>query len=444
MFIIQYIIVLFTLLYVITYAYIKIKYPFWNNQPVYHNYDIWRSMYSEPFFIYNYRPIKTKFYGPFNVKTVPYLEAATQQKKEVLDLLRSNYISNDRILLTLQEKDLDASYAGHMETPYFSFYIEKNYRVLENLDISGVKSVEPLRGSELFLDPFPRISFANSEKDNNNRIIGCILSNPVKIHCKGSRHDKEYTELQLYYTDFLCVHRELNKNKKTKIIRELYDTHEYNQRLYNPAILGSLFKREIDLLEGIVPLVQYTTYIYYLRDVRFGPLLEHFQLVQITNETMDLLTDFMFTQTHLDLENSPHYELLSVTNLGNYVETIKQNMTYVFCLKKGSFVYAMYFFKDAKMQYEDLEGDTLQFYGSICNTDTVQLFYVGFLHAIHQIIKKFPSFKILMLENLGHNILLHKEWRKRNSSIFENKTAYYSFNWVHPGSPLRAENCVFL
>lgn len=419
MFIIQYIIITITLLYVVIYAYIKIKYPFWNNQPVYHSYDIWRGIWSDPFYIYNYKPIKTKFYGPFNVKTIPYLEASGEQKQQVLDLLRSNYISNDRILLTLQEKDLNTVYSGHLDAPYFSFYIDKKFRVLENLDISNNIII-------------------------NNNIMGCILSNPVKIYCKGSRSDKIYSELQLYYADFLCVHRELDKNKKTKVIRELFDTNEYNQRLYNPTILGSLFKREIDLLEGVVPLVQYTTYIYYLHDVRFGHLLEHFQLVQITNETMDLLTDFMFTQTHLDLENSPHYDLLSVTNLGNYIETIKQNNTYVFCLKKGSFVYAMYFFKDAKMQYEDLVSDTLQCYGSICNTDTFQLFYLGFLHAIHQVIKKFPAFKIMMFENLGHNILLHQEWRKKNSSIFENKTAYYSFNWIHPGSPLRPESCLFL
>jgi hypothetical protein len=342
---------------------------------------------------------------------VPYLEASNDQKQQVLDLLRSNYISNDRILLTLQEKELDTLYSGHLETPYLSFYTDKKMGVVENLD-------------------------------TNNKITGCILSNPIKFYYKGSPRDKEYTESPLYYTDFLCVHRE--QAKKTGVIRELFDTHEYNQRLYNPSILGSLFKREIDLLEGVVPLVEYTTYIYYLRDLRFRPLLEHFELVQITNKTMDLLTDFMYVQTHLDLENSPHYELLSITNLGNYVETIKQNMTYVFCLKGGEHIYAMYFFKDAKMQYEDLVSDTLQCYGSICNTDTIELFYLGFLHAIHQIIKKFPAFKIMMLENLGHNIFLHEEWRKKNSPIFENKTAYYTFNWIHPGSPLRRENCIFL
>ena len=244
--------------------------------------------------------------------------------------------------------------------------------------------------------------------------------------------------------DYLCVHRELDHNKKSRVIRELFQTHEYNQRLYNQSVLGSLFKREIDLLEGVVPLVQYTTYIYYLHNVIFPPLPAHFEIVQITGETMDLLTDFLFVQTHLDLEKSNHLTLLSVTSLGNYIETIKQNTTYVFCLKKGRFVYGMYFFKDAKMQYEDLEGNTLHFYGSVCNTDTAKLFHLGFLHSICLIVKKQKEYKMLLFENLGDNTVLHQFWRQKNTPTLENKTAYYTFNWVWPGSPLRPEQCLFL
>ena len=419
MFIIQYIVVSITIIYVIFYGYIKIKYPFWNNQPVYHTYDVWRGFWSEPFYIYKYRPIKTKFYNSTNVTTIPYLDANTEQKGQVLQLLLSNYISNDRILLTMQEKNLDTSYAGHTDTPFFSVYIDKNFKVEENLDLSKNIIV-------------------------NNSVIGSLLSNPVKIYYQGSPQDKVYTELPLYYMDYLCVHRELDHNKKSKVIRELFQTHEYNQRLYNQSVLGSLFNREIDLLEVVVPLVQYTTYIYYLHNVIFPPLPAHFEIVQITGETMDLLTDFLFVQTHLDLEKSNHLTLLSVTSLGNYIETIKQNTTYIFCLKKGSFVYGMYFFKDAKMQYEDLEGNTLHFYGSVCNTDTAKLFYWGFLHSICLILKKQKEYKMLLFENLGDNTVLHRMWRQKNSPTLENKTAYYTFNWIWPGSPLQPERCLFL
>ena len=421
MFIIQYIVVTVTLLYIIIYAYIKIKYPFWNVQPVYHTYDFWRAFYSTPFFIYKYRPIKTKFSNEINVKTIPYLDATSDQKQQVLQLLQSNYISNDRILLTLLEKDLDALYGGHFDTPFISLYIEKNYGLGESLDSNTIIL--------------------------NKRIIGSIISNPVHVYCPKAN---VYTETPLYYTDFLCVNRELKSSKGSlgskgsKHLRELFDTHEFHQRLYNPAIAGSLFKREIDLLDGIVPIVQYITYVYYLRNMGFPPLPAHFHVVHINAENLDLLTDFLYVQTHLDLDKSPHFDLLSVTSLGNYIAMIKQGLCHVFCLRKGEHIFATYFFRDGKMQYEDLDGDTLQFYGSMSNTDTAQLFYLGLLHSLYQIMKKYPRFKMLMFENLGDNTVLHKLWRQKNSPTFENKTAYYSYNWIHPGSPLRSEKCLFL
>jgi hypothetical protein len=429
MFIIQYIVVTITLLYIIIYAYIKIKYPFWNNQPVYHTYDFWRAFYSEPFFIYKYRPIKTKFSNDVNVKTVPYLDATSDQKRQVLQLLQSNYISNDRILLTLSEKDLDAIYGGHFDTPFISLYIEKNYGLEENLGkLDNSNNITPMNETIIL----------------NKRIIGSIVSNPVHVYCPGSRPSNVYTETPLYYTNFLCVNRELNPTNRSKHIRELFDTHEYNQRLYNPAIMGSLFKREIDLLDGIVPIVQYITYVYYLRNMGFPPLPAHFHVVHINGENLDLLTDFLYVQTHLDLEKSAHLDLLSVTSLGNYIAMIKQGVCHVFCLRKGEHIFATYFFRDGKMQYEDLDGDTLQFYGSMSNTDTAQLFYLGLLHSLYQIVKKYPKFKMLMFEELGDNTVLHKLWRQKNNPIFENKTAYYSYNWTHPGSPFRPEKCLFL
>ena len=55
---------------------------------------------------------------------------------------------------------------------------------------------------------------------------------------------------------------------------------------------------------------------------------------------------------------------------------IKSNLCHIYCLKNGEHIYGMYLFKDAKMQYEDLEGNTLHFYASFINTDNKHLFYI--------------------------------------------------------------------
>ena len=425
----QYFLFGITIIYLLMYGYIKIKYPFWNNQPVFHKYDYWRMFYREPFVIYKYRPIKTKFCNFLNIKTHSYLDISKEEKGNILYLLKSNYISSDRIMLTLEEKQLDALYSGHLDKCFISYYYSTVFKV--NDDIEKEKII------------------------CDKEIIGCLMSNPVKIYYKNTETDKIYTETPLYYMDYLCINKEENidfgkdkkmiQHNKTKKIRELFQTHEYNQRIENSQIVGSLIKREIELFEGIVPLVQYITYVYYLRNLVFHPLPKHYYVIQVDLENIDLLTDFLYVKTNLDLEKSPnHLSFLSVTSLGNYIEMIKQNMYYVFCLKSGEYIYGMYFFKDANMQYEDIEGNTLQFYGSFMNTDSFPLFYLGFLHSIHQIVKKFPEFKMMIFENLGDNMKIHGKWREKNTPVFENKTAYYTFNWICPSSPIIPENCIFL
>jgi hypothetical protein len=413
MFIIQYIILITTITYLTIYAYIKIKYPFWNNQPVLHSYDYWRFLYQIPFIIYKYRPIKTKFYKSNNIKTIPYLEISEEQKKEVLYLLQSNYISNDRILLTIEDKDLDGIYTGHNETSYVSLY----YDIPKYINDFSLLEIKPL--------------------------IGCICSNPINIYYQSSLDDNVYTITKFYFIDYLCIKKEQDKKK---LSRELFQTHEYNQRINNPTILCSLVKKEIDLFEGVVPLVEYNTIIYYLRDLKFSSLPQFFYVIQIEQENISILTDFLYVQTHLDLKKKhDHLKILTVIEISNYLELIKKNNYYLFCLKSGEHIYGIYFFKDAKMQYEDIEGNTLQFYGSINNTtESESLFYLGFLHSIQKIIKKFPKYKMIMFENLGDNIIINNEWRKKNTPIFENKTAYYAYNWVYPSSPLLPERCLFL
>ena len=48
---------------IIIFVYIKLAYPFWNVQPVYHVYDFWRGFYRRPFRIHpRFHPkIKTKY-----------------------------------------------------------------------------------------------------------------------------------------------------------------------------------------------------------------------------------------------------------------------------------------------------------------------------------------------------------------------------------------------
>jgi hypothetical protein len=131
-------------------------------------------------------------------------------------------------------------------------------------------------------------------------------------------------------------------------------------------------------------------------------------------------------------------------DVGNIIALIKQRILYVFCLRNGENILGLYFIKDAKMQYEDIDGDSIQVIGSVMNCDSASLFYSGFLHSLHHIIKKQKKYKMLMIEEISDNVTLLDFWRDRNSPIFTNKTAYYTFNLVYPSSPINPEKCLII
>lgn len=365
--------------------------------------------------------MKTKFCEFNQIRTYPYLETTSQQRKEICYLLQSNYILNDRILFTLQEPDLEAQYIGHNEPAYLSIYCEKRYE-FNKIDASFSTQYKEIMES---LKP-----------------VGCAISKPVHFFYRESIEHNIYTEIQMYYIDIICVNRELDQKKMN---RQLLQTHEYNQRIKNPVINCSLIKKEIDLFDGVIPLIEYNTYVFYLRNLKFPPLPEHFHVTHIDLEHIDVLTDFLFEQTHLDLALSKkHFDILAVSDMGNYIALIKQQLLYAYCLRNGKHIYGIYFMKDAKMQYEDLEGDSLQLCGSIMNCDSASLFYSGFLHSLHHIVKKQTKYKMLMFEAISDNTTIFNFWRDQNTPVFTNKTAYYTFNLVYPSSPMNPERCFVL
>jgi len=426
---IEYILLTISLTYITIYAYIKLSFPFWNNQPVFHTYDYWRFFYYTPFVVYKYRPMKTKFCEFNQIKTYQYLDSTTQQRKDVCQLLQSNYILNDRILITTTAKDLDAEYTGHSEPAFLSIYSEKKYEFT-----ALHRQVDP--------------TFAEQYNDITEALkpIGCVLSKPIHFYYRENIEHNVYTQMPIYYIDVICAKRELDQKK---LNRQLLQTHEYNQRFKNPNILCSLIKKEIDLFDGVIPLIEYNTYVFYLRNLTFPPLPAHFHITHIDIEHTDILTDFLYEQTHLDLTLSKkHFDIMVLSDMGNLIALIKQNLLYAYCLRNGSHIYGFYFLKDAKMQYEDIDGDTLQLVGSVMNCDSVKLFYDGLLHSMHDIIKKrkrnLSQYKMLLFEAIGDNTILLQLWRERNTPVFTNKTAYYTFNLIYPGSPMVAERCLVL
>jgi hypothetical protein len=398
---------------IVIFVYIKIKYPFWNIQPIFHTYDYWRYYYRIPFIIHKYRPVKNKFCDFVNVNTKNLIDCTEEDMRDITNLLQCYYVSSDRIIHLINENNIRTILTGIGEPSYVSIFYEKLLH-----KPNALEDIVSLR-----------------------RPIGCITSRAFKMNYRPTLSESMYSELPLYYIDYLCVQREQDTRR---ITRNLYQTHEYNQRTMNPNISVSLLKKEIDLFEGVVPFISYNSDTYYLRKNKLPILPSTFQVLPINEKNIDIITDFLDIQTHLRFDNQPClFDICITQHSGYYLSLINDKQLHIYCLKSEGQVFGLYFFKDTKTQYEDIEGNTLQLVGSVMNSTDDTLFYTGFLHSL-DMINKTNRYKMFILESISHNQIIFNHWRTNYNPIFTNKTAYYLYNYVYPSSPLPPEKCLLL
>ena len=412
---IQYIFTSLFFFFLVLFAYIKIRYPFWNIQPVFHTYDYWRYFYSIPFIIYKYRPVKTKFCDFHQVETYSYIECSPKHKRDVINLLQCYYISSEKILYTVREEDIDLILSGTNESTYVSLFYEKIFQTAGEGETKMIVNSHP---------------------------IGCITSRPYKMFYRPTLVEDCYTDILIYMIDYLCVHRERDQ---AKINRTLLQTHEYNQRIKNPDILVSLLKKEIDLFDGVIPLVRYQTNTYYIPKINESVLPAHFIVARIEDTNKDMLTDFLYNQTHTTYENMPClFDICIMQDTAYYLSLVKRGLMHIYCMYCKEHVYGLYFYKDTTSQYEYVDGTAVQLVSSIMNTTNDLLFNAGFLHSISQLTKYKNDYNLVMIENIGHNITIDAYWNSKNTPIFSNSTAYYLYNMVYPCSPLLPERCMII
>ena len=378
-----YIFIFLILLVLTIFVYIKLAFPFWNIQPVYHVYDFWRTIYSTPFIIHKRFVLKniTKYVDMKHVEIVPYVDATDQHKKEFVNLLQCYLLPDETSLFVFNIENLEKYFGGHLFSSYLSFYMIPN------------------------------------TKDYG----GCISSRSGEIYIEGSL-------FPMYYIDFLCIKR--GENTK-KISRTLLQTHIYKQQYLehvemskhksSQMVLISLFRREKELLYGIVPFVRFQTNYYIINENLIEkPLPKHCILLDIHSVNMDMFLDFLeMCRTR--------FAAFARTDVANLAEMIKSGILYVYCLKQLDTIFAIYIFRDTRSNYETF-GSVLQLVASVSNTGSQQLFIDGFNNSVRAILKKMPVYNILSVDNISNNSLLQIE--RTYKKINEHWSAYYLYNMV--------------
>lgn len=388
--------------------YIKLKYPFWNIQPIYHSYDFWRYFSQTPFIIQRKLPIKTKFYDNKHVETVDFSDMKDFHMTRMIDLLQCHYLKSEKLLFTIGKEAIEPLFIGHSHPCYVSFFNN------QSADETG-DTVEP---------------------------IGSITSRPILLYL---RQENKFHNIYLW--DLICINRiDIPKN----IDRKLIQTHEYNQRFRNLDISASLLKKEAPLHEGVVPLVEFTTSIFLLRSKIVGPRLPpHHFLINVESKNASDIYDFMN-------EIRTNKSIAVYPELGSIYALIKANQIFIYALKCKDVILGLYFFKNSNMLYEE-GGQMLECISTLWNPSVYQnfqdgikmnMFFIGFLLALKQAVEHGKNdkiqYKFIKFNRLGETGAILEKWKQKYAPINETQAAYYLYNMVVPGMPLEAQDCFIL
>ena len=388
------------------FVYIKLSFPFWNIQPVYHSYDFWRRLYMYPFIIHpTFRITHTnKFHDLQNVEIIPFVDATNENKQTFINLLQCYLLPSENSIFVFNSENLETYFGGHMFSSFISFYKEEYNKT----DIACISS----RSGELFVKNF-----------NEN----CL---PIPI----------------YYIDFLCIKRDLDYKKISRI---LLQTHIYKQQILQhieniqnkcsqKIIMISIFRREKELLNGIIPLIEFKTSFYKISDFNHFPFIlpEHVLLINIIVTNLDIFIDFLE-----ECKNAKRFSVFLRTDISNLIGLIKSGILYVYCLKYFDTIYGVYIFRDTRSNYDDF-GSILQLVVSINNCSSQELFINGFFQSMNDIMKKIPVYKIVMIDEISDNDIILRTCGFQSQS--EYLSAYYLYNMVVPYSPLKMGGDFFI
>jgi hypothetical protein len=135
------------------------------------------------------------------------------------------------------------------------------------------------------------------------------------------------------------------------------------------------------------------------------------------------------------------FSVCILPDIGNMLALLEKRELFLFCLKKGEHLYAIYIFRNAEIHYEELDGETLEFVASIQNTDNPRIFMSGFAHSLRDILKENRRYKMIRMSSIGHNQIILSKWREYHHSVLETPSAVYLYNYVLPKMPVDTSRC---
>jgi hypothetical protein len=209
---------------------------------------------------------------------------------------------------------------------------------------------------------------------------------------------------------------------------------------------------------GVVPLVEFETALFFLKNIRI-PSLPHGVRLDgggALSANAEVLRAAMADAAALP----PPLAFAALAPPGAALAATRHGSLLTYSLMRGGRTCATYVFRDVYAHHEDADGCALALVASLRSKEVpLEVFYIGFLNALGAAarlgsgfsrasrkgrkVRAGVPFKALAIDALGANTQLLARWRaagQREHAV--GRGAIYLYNFVHPRMPLRAEECV--
>ena len=388
---------------VIFFLYIRLKYKFWALQPVFHFYDVYY-WFINVGVIRKELPEKNKYVNLKNITTKVFEDIDELTKKQIVSLIRLNYLRNGENVFNPKKENIDSYFIGHNAKTFWSYFSEKEILI----DNKTGKIIE------------------------EKKIIGVMTSRPLHVQInKGSSFD-------VYYVDYLCVNKDW---RKKNIAPQLIQTHEYNQSYNNKNICVSLFKREEELT-GIIPLTIYKTYCFSLKNnlIRNEELDVRIKL--LTGDKLNIYYLYNFINEMIKNEMKKKMDIIIYPEISNIVELIESKNLFIKMLVIDGNIEAVYIFRKT-CTYIENEKEILSCIGSINgNILTNEEFIKGFKMSLWSIIKDNKNFKYVTIEDISDNGCIINNICIKMYPIAISPMAYFFYNFAY--NSFKSEKCLII
>jgi len=400
-------ILLLLTVYIILTAYLRIKMPFWQTQPVFHIYNL--SYWLKPPGIINKTPPSlNKFVNLGNNKMIQVdISGASISNASISNASISNAsISNASIS--------NASTICKFISDYYIIHDSALYKPSEQDIMAYLECCNQPSFFNIYQDS--PIAFGSPDRE----MIGAISARVLNVTLTEKNKPIHFP---VYYIDNLCVKPGY---RKKGIAPEMIQTLYYTISRANPKVNAYLFKRE-GQLNAIVPLVYYDSYAFDLTFFRPDSLLTGaMTILEIGISQLNLFMAFVKSQL-------PKFDCIVLPDVSNVLNLIKLGKIKIYGILFQGELIAVYIFRCLELYYEEKKAVECIAILSNCETDVLNAgFALSWLK-----INALTGCEIVIIEETAHSKAVIKALGT-NSTVslnFKSPTAFFLYNYAAYSAP---------